>query len=58
MKVFLDDVLQVGKKEKGLLPFNPDLKVVQEEFEMKRKIEAICYIIVGDSYDDFCTFSV
>lgn len=32
LKVFLDDVLQVGKKEKGLLPFNPDLKVVQEEF--------------------------
>lgn len=26
---FLDDVLQVGKKEKSLLPFNPDLKVVQ-----------------------------
>lgn len=49
MKVFLDDVLQVGKKEKSLLPLNPDLKVVQEEFEMKRKIEAICYIIAGDN---------
>lgn len=49
MKVFLDDVLQVGKKEQGLLPFNPDLKVIEEKFEMKRKIEVICYIIVGDT---------
>ena len=49
MRVFLDDLLQVGKKERGLVPFHPDLEAVQEELEIKRKIEAICYIIVGET---------
>ena len=49
MRVFLDDLLQVGKKESGLVPFHPDLEAVQEELEIKRKIEAICYIIVGET---------
>lgn len=43
MQTFLDDHLQVGKKEKGPEPFNPGLKVGQEELGKERKNRTICY---------------